>query len=181
MKQEVIQYNSSIAGTEYLSSFYLCSIVVRAEDKKGNKVLLKFSSVEQGFQFFKTQNPVFREKIMNCGTPSKARYFGSAKAGCPVRDNWDDIKDKVMFKLVFAKFRQSLLLTSYLLSTDDIKLVEYSPWDKVDNYWGVNEKGEGKNKHGRITMRVREKIAGLSLNLSKLQADDLIPDMSKYY
>lgn len=181
MKQDIIQYNSKIAGTEYLSSFYICSLVVRVRDKKGNELLLTFNSVEAAFHYFKTKTPLFREKIYSCSMPSKARYYGSEKSGCPMRDDWDEIKSRVMYKLNLAKFTQNLLLGTWLVATGEAKLIEFSPWDKVDNFWGVNEKGEGKNKHGRILTKVRAKLSGRKYTMSDLDPSDLIVDMSEYY
>lgn len=151
---DVIQYNFKTPGYGWLSSFQPCCIEVK--DEKGNRVL--FPSAEHAFHYFKTKSKLYREKILNAADASKARYWGSEKAECPMRDDWDDIREEVMYKILTAKYKQNLPLKKRLLATGDTILQELSPWDK-ELFWGTNKDGEGKNKHGKLTMRVRKKLA----------------------
>lgn len=153
---EVIQYNASIAKYSWLSSFSPCLIVLQID--RQTKECLEFASAEAAFQYFKTKSVEFRNKIINCVKAKDARYQGSEKAGCPLRPDWADIKEDVMFRVQLAKFGQNIILRQRLLKLKGKKLVELSPWDK-ELFWGTNEKGEGANKHGKTLMRVGEELA----------------------
>jgi len=72
-----------------------------------------------------------------------------------IKENWDDIKDQVMYNIVLAKFNQNKGLRERLLQTGDVYLEETNTWG--DRYWGVCD-GEGLNKLGHVLMRVREEL-----------------------
>jgi len=71
-----------------------------------------------------------------------------------LREDWDEVKDEIMYEIVLQKFR-STAMYSLLKSTGEQELVEGNSWG--DTYWGVC-KGEGKNKLGKILMRVRTEL-----------------------
>jgi hypothetical protein len=60
-----------------------------------------------------------------------------------------------MMKAVRAKF-QIPALKAKLLATGNVLIRVMSP---QDNFWGVGRSGKGKNKLGKILMRVREELA----------------------
>ena len=76
-----------------------------------------------------------------------------------MRKDWDEVKDDVMRKAVWAKFTQHETPKRVLLSTGDSILVEHT---KNDAYWadGSNgpEIGTGKNMLGKILMETRDKL-----------------------
>ena len=79
----------------------------------------------------------------------------------PLREDWEEVKDEIMYKVVLTKFSQHRNLREKLLSTGDAELIEGNCWR--DRYWGVYpENGEvdkdGLNKLGKILMRVREEL-----------------------
>jgi len=75
-----------------------------------------------------------------------------------LREDWDEVKDEIMYEIVLQKFR-STAMYSLLKSTGEQELVEGNSWG--DTYWGVC-KGEGKNKLGKILMRVRTELNQLA-------------------
>jgi ribA/ribD-fused uncharacterized protein len=75
------------------------------------------------------------------------------KCFATIRDDWDDIKDIEMAIAVLAKFSQNEDLFKELLKTGDKKLVEYSP--KGDKYWATFWDKKGKNKLGKLLMKIR--------------------------
>ncbi|CAF4006998.1 unnamed protein product [Adineta steineri] len=79
-----------------------------------------------------------------------AQYHRSA-----VRPDWENIKDKVMFRACMAKFTQHPQLKYILLSTGHRTLVEHT---KNDSYWGDGGNGTGQNRLGITLMQVREVI-----------------------
>lgn len=72
-----------------------------------------------------------------------------------LREDWDLVKDYIMFSIVYAKFSQNEELKNLLLETKDFYLEEGNWWG--DKYWGVY-RGEGKNMLGHILMLVRKKL-----------------------
>lgn len=84
--------------------------------------------------------------------PSEAKKLGRR---VKLRPDWEQVKDSIMEKVVFAKFSQNEDLKQLLLATGDAELIEGNTWG--DMYWGqVN--GIGLNKLGKILMKVRFKL-----------------------
>ena len=72
-----------------------------------------------------------------------------------MREDWDRIKKRIMFKLVKDKFTRDETLRTKLLGTGNDLLVEDNTWG--DTYWGKCN-GKGKNHLGKILMRVRHEL-----------------------
>ena len=123
------------------SNFYPCSIFVDGK---------MWPSTEHYYQAMKTIIP---EEIEAIRLQTKAFY--ARKMGREVRmvDNWDDIKNDVMYKVVYAKFNQISQCRALLLSTGDLSIHEDSPHDF---YWGW--RNHGADKLGQILVRVREEL-----------------------
>jgi ribA/ribD-fused uncharacterized protein len=75
------------------------------------------------------------------------------------RDDWDEVKTKVMLDVVRIKFSNPIL-RKMLLETGEEELVEGNHWH--DNFWGSCrcEKcgSSGQNMLGKILMQVRTEI-----------------------
>ena len=127
---------------------------------------LGFTSVEAAFQAKKTcldasdgkQLRTYRTLLGVFAqlTPDEAKVIGR---NLKLREDWESVKDDIMFNLVFQKFTNNYQLRDLLLSTGDMYLEETNNWH--DNYWGncTCEKCrdiEGKNHLGLFLMKVRE-------------------------
>lgn len=144
----------------------------------------KWLSTEQYFQAQKFKNyPEYYKLIQEANTPSKAKILGTQsktnrfagkwklsdtdnrklfdlideyiEKGVKIDPNWDNIKDKVMEKAVYEKFKQNSDLEKLLISTEDLPIKEASP---TDYYWGIGKNGSGKNRLGEILENVRDKF-----------------------
>ena len=73
----------------------------------------------------------------------------------PLRDDWENIKDDVMYRAVLCKFQTHQDIRKILLDTGEQTIVENS---LIDYYWGGGKDGSGKNKLGELLMVVRTKI-----------------------
>ena len=116
-----------------------------------------YCSTEAAFQAAKTLIPTTRAKIARM-SPSDAKKAGRSLA---LRSDWEDIKDKVMYDVCYAKFSQNEHLKDRLLATGDEELIEGNTWH--DNCWGncICEKCKdikGENRLGKILMRIREEL-----------------------
>ena len=84
--------------------------------------------------------------------PNEAKRLGRKVS---LRKDWEHVKDRIMYEIVFNKFSQNLFLKEKLLATNNEELIEGNNWH--DTYWGVCN-SEGKNMLGKILMRVREEL-----------------------
>jgi hypothetical protein len=124
------------------SSFYKATIRYHGSE---------FPDNEHAFQWKKPLDDEYAARIMNAPTAAAARSLGRR---CPeIRSDWDQVKKKIMFDLVWAKFTQHDHLRAVLLRTDGIELIEDNTWG--DTYWGVCN-GVGLNYLGRTLMMVRD-------------------------
>ncbi|XP_065912115.1 uncharacterized protein [Dysidea avara] len=71
------------------------------------------------------------------------------------RNDWEQVKEKVMEKALWAKFTQHSELHKMLLDTGGRRLVEHT---SNDRYWGDGGDGSGKNRLGNLLMDVRQKL-----------------------
>ena len=106
--------------------------------------------VEDGAQ--KTKNRRLRFQLFSKASPSEAKATGRK---IDLRSDWEEVKDKVMYEIVLAKFTQNPDLKEKLLATGNEHLEEGNTWG--DTTWGTVN-GIGENRLGRILMKVRKKL-----------------------
>lgn len=116
----------------------------------------------RGLRFTNTEAPFHAEK---CWSRAKdfemERPSQSKKLGRKVlmRKDWDQIKDKVMYDVCYAKFTQDPVLKTKLLATGDRELVEGNTHG--DRCWGMtcsNGVWIGENRLGKVLMKLREDL-----------------------
>lgn len=115
---------------------------------------LSCPTVEHYFQAQKFHDEEHQERIRAADTPMQAKKLGQTR-GIPIRADWEEVKDEVMFIACLAKFRTHEEARKVLLSTGDENLTEDSP---NDYYWGRGKEGTGKNRLGHTLMRVRKEL-----------------------
>ncbi len=107
---------------------------------------LTFNNGEAAFQSHKDPSRASEFVGLN---PSAAKRLGRS---VKLREDWEEVKDHIMYQVTVAKFSQNMLLKEKLLATGDKDLIEGNNWN--DKYWGVCD-GEGKNMLGRILVLTR--------------------------
>ena len=128
----------------FLSNFYECPIYY-------NKLV--FCNAEAAFQAQKVIDEKEQYKFINLNA-SQARKLGKTIV---LRKDWEEVKDNIMYEIVKRKFTVNKELQQKLIDTKDEELVEENWWH--DTYWGIDSKtGIGKNKLGKILMKVREEV-----------------------
>lgn len=75
----------------------------------------------------------------------------------PLRADWEEVKESVMYDAIKAKFSQAPGLRDLLLSTGDAYIAEHTD---VDTYWGDGLDGSGKNRLGHLLMQLRAEFSG---------------------
>jgi len=126
---------------EYFSNFYEAPIFANGKEYKTN---------EHFFQAHKATIEEDFEKIRTAPSPGMAKRYGNQIELVP---DWENIKDRIMFKALLLKFTQHPQLTFALLRTQGRYIEEGNNWG--DKYWGVVD-GEGKNMLGKLLMKVRD-------------------------
>ena len=92
-------------------------------------------------------------EVRNAKTASAAAKAGRQRSR-PLRADWEDVKDDVMFRALELKFKDPGL-RKVLLDTADANIVEHT---SNDSYWADGGDGSGKNMLGVLLMRLRDKI-----------------------
>lgn len=136
------EINQFINETYFLSNFY------EAEVRYNH---ITYPHNESAFQAQKTHDEKVR-KIFKKLTPNEAKRLGKT---IYLRQDWNKVKDNIMYEICLAKFQQNPELKQKLLETGNKELIEGNMWH--DKYWGIY-KNQGKNKLGKILMKVREEI-----------------------
>lgn len=156
---KIICFHNPDEENGFLSNWYLSSFIV-------NNV--SFSSVEQYMMYQKAvcfKDNVIAGEIMNTNDVAVIKSLGRA-----VHDYddgiWSDIREKVVYDGLSAKFSQNKDLKGLLLNTGDCILAECAVRDQI---WGIGlsmndparldmTKWRGRNLLGYTLMKVRENI-----------------------
>lgn len=109
---------------------------------------------EHYFQAQKFVGTSHLEAIRLATTPKIAAQMGRERKR-PLRADWEQVKNDIMYKAVLRKFTTHADIREILLSTSNEEIVENSP---IDYYWGCGADGSGKNMLGIILMAVRDQL-----------------------
>jgi N-glycosidase YbiA len=106
--------------------------------------------------------------VWMASTPTGARRIGNDPLRA-LRPDWEEpspdpvlphitkVKDRVMYDVCLAKFREHKDLIHTLLDTGGAEIVEDgSEWG--DAYWAETSPGVGQNKLGKVLMAVRDQL-----------------------
>ena len=119
---------------------------------------IKYPTSEHYFQSQKLVGTPYCNYIATLERPRQAFEFPrKPHVASWVRKDWQSVKDDVMYKALYHKFKQHQQLYELLLSTQDRRLVEHSPYD---SYWGDGGDGKGLNKLGELLMKLRNALRG---------------------
>jgi ribA/ribD-fused uncharacterized protein len=136
--------NRFVGRYKFLSNFYVHPVYFDGE---------LYASSEHAYQAQKVIGPLHKLEVRTAITPAEAKRISNK---VPRRENWDEIKLFIMFKVLQAKFAHPALRT-LLLATRGHELVEGNRWG--DTYWGVNlVTGNGENHLGKLLMQVRAEL-----------------------
>lgn len=124
----------------FLSNYYPCKVIYNN---------MRYMNNEAAFHAQKDPNRVIEFIFLN---PSNAKKLGRQ---VQLREDWEEVKDNIMYEINKAKFTQHKDLADKLLATGNQILIEGNTWK--DTYWGMYN-GYGKNKLGEILMRIREEL-----------------------
>jgi ribA/ribD-fused uncharacterized protein len=135
MPSDILFYSKTDKYFEF-SNFYMRPFTLYGK---------RWLSVEHCFQAQKTFDEGLQEAIRHCRYPWEAKRMGRS---VKLREDWEEVKDRIMGTILYTKFEQNEDLRELLLSTGDANLHEDSP---TDYYWGRR----GVDRLGKILMEVR--------------------------
>jgi len=149
MAKEVLGPITEFKGKyRFLSNFYDASFPHNG---------LVYPTNEHFYQAHKAQSLEDFRQILNAPTPGVAKRLGGKIV---LVDNWDIMKEAVMFTGLQAKFAASYELQQYLMGTHPVELIEGNWWG--DKYWGLCLKtNEGQNRLGQLLMIIRAQLRGV--------------------
>jgi ribA/ribD-fused uncharacterized protein len=119
-------------------------------------------TVEHYFQASKFEDNTVKEKIKELESPMDAALLGRSRE-MKIREDWEEVKEDVMYEAVKFKFFQHLDLKKELFLTQGALIIEHT---KNDSYWGDGGDGTGKNRLGAIIMKVRDEIKNYSNDIN---------------
>ena len=131
---------------------------------------IRFPTSEHYFQSQKLIGTPFLHKVCELPCPRQAfEYPRQPHVSVWVRQDWQSIKDDVMYRALIAKFTQHPYLKNKLLETGDRMLVEHLPYD---SYWGDGGDGKGLNRLGELLMKLRAVLRGEGKKLGWREEQD---------
>jgi ribA/ribD-fused uncharacterized protein len=112
-------------------------------------------TVEHYYQAMKfPQDPAWQEEIRMARSPETAKKMGVTKEH-PARGDWTAVRDRVMKGALLKKFSQNPVALGTLQKTAGRSLYDTSPGDV---YWGVDVRGKGENRLGKLLEEVRSEL-----------------------
>lgn len=124
----------------FLSNMYPCHIKFEGR---------WYTNSEACYQAMKCANIKDKDRFVDLDGKEAKKLGKKIK----IRKDWDEVKDKMMYHVVSAKFYQNPILKAKLRATGTAYLEEGNTWG--DTYWGT-VLGRGENKLGKILMYIRE-------------------------
>ena len=113
-----------------------------------------WKTVEHYYQAQKFEDETVREKIIRAETPKEASTIGRSRE-FRLRENWNEIRAKIMYDAVYLKFKAHDDIRAKLLATGEADIVEETV---KENYWGCGPKRDGQNVFGKILCAVRSAL-----------------------
>jgi len=125
------------------SNFYKCPKLIIDS--------IPYKTSEHYYQSKKFEGTPYEVQVRDAKTPFQAKKIASDRK-LPLRSDWEKVKEDVMYKVCYEKFKQNPKIKKKLMETGNKKLVEHSSKDK---YWADGGNGSGKNRLGFVLEKVR--------------------------
>ena len=135
--------NTFVGPYRFLSNFFMAPIALGS---------VEYPSTEHAYQAAKTKDRKMRKKIARQPTAWEAKALGKK---VELREDWEDRKVEIMYRVLRAKFTQHEDLKQKLLATSGMELIEGNTWNDCE--WGVCA-GKGKNLLGKLLMLLRDEL-----------------------
>ena len=115
---------------------------------------LYWATVEHYYQAQKFFNREIQEHIRLAPTPKEASTIGRDR-NLPLRSDWEEVKEKVMYDAVLLKFKSHRDIALKLINTGNECIIEETV---KESFWGCGPYKDGKNVFGKILCLVRKEL-----------------------
>mmetsp|Transcript_13986 Transcript_13986/g.19448 ORF Transcript_13986/g.19448 Transcript_13986/m.19448 type:complete len:176 (-) Transcript_13986:40-567(-) len=129
----------------YFSNFSAHPITINGKE---------YQTTEHYFQSQKFVGTEYEDIVIKAASPGESAKLGRNRS-FPLRKDWEDVKDEIMYTALIAKFTQHKDLQQHLLGTGDALLIEHTTNDR---YWADGGDGSGKNMLGILLMKLRHEL-----------------------
>ncbi|KAL4478306.1 hypothetical protein ABPG72_009542 [Tetrahymena utriculariae] len=147
-EDKTIKFYGAKSKNGFFSNFYQSPIKLKGK---------VWQTTEHYFQAQKFAGTVKEEGVRNASGPGIAFRLGRKRSEkFPIRNDWQKVKDDIMYEAIKAKFTQHENLKKILLSTKNHKIIEHT---KRDVYWADGGDGKGKNMLGILLMKLRKELS----------------------
>ena len=116
---------------------------------------IRFPTSEHAYQYGKFKDEKVADWAMIAPKPHLLAILAHNLFVWDIVPNWSKIKESRMEAVLRAKFNQHSDLATKLIETGNAILIEDS---KSDAFWGIGKKGKGKNRLGKLLMKIRSEI-----------------------
>lgn len=123
----------------FISNYYRCKILYRG---------LTYHCVQDAFYAQQCRDEEDKAYFTKYH-PTKSKYMAEM---LPNRDDWEEVKERIMYEILYCKFTQNIQLRTRLKATGNKELLYVNTVG--DTYWGIHN-GEGQNILGKLLMCVR--------------------------
>jgi len=96
-------------------------------------IVVEYLTVEHFYQAMKIYKSGMNRKLFIEEYPTPYDIKKAARK-LPMREDWEDVKESVMWTALQWKFRKGTMWADTLISTYAANIVEWNNWH--DNYWG---------------------------------------------
>lgn len=168
-----------INNYNWLSNMYLFPSPITINTDGVEEVI---KSSENYYHSRKTNDPILRAKILKMNPYEAKRYCKKHSGNIDLVDNWDDIKEDVMYEALKIKFSIIPLFLKLIFLTDEI--VEDNTWR--DTYWG-RYNGKGQNRLGILITKLRNEFlsninyfTGIGSRTIDIEIEEILCKFTKY-
>ena len=134
----IVGHRALMKKNSFLSNFYECPVFYKG---------LLYGSSESAYQAQKCRDESLKSRFSYGGEWSSPMESKNRGNEVELVDNWDGIKDSVMFDVVLNKFVQNKEIGNKLIELRHYDIEEAN--GHGDTYWGTVD-GVGENKLGLI-------------------------------
>lgn len=162
-----VEFMNPKEANGWLSNYYVSPFVLNGHT---------YQTVEHYYQSQKFVGTYYEEVVLSAKSPDRAKILAqqkisrkpwpwvreldapineSVQKGIRPRDDWEKVKEDVMYVGLVAKFKSCQRYRDLLLATEDNPIREMSPYDY---YWGNGANGTGRNRLGFLLCKLRDEI-----------------------
>lgn len=116
---------------------------------------MRYQTVEHAYQAEKFPHFSWVRTVITSATSAHDAFQMAQKNKDKRRPDWDEVKLRIMKRLLWTKVTQHDYVARKLLETGERELIENS-WR--DDFWGWGPNRDGKNWLGQLWMQVRDEL-----------------------